>query len=696
MNKKTILACLLACSTLVLTQCITKGGGSSGNTSDTSSHSGEGDDIQLALDTGKTSVQDGQLNFATDSESIEGEVVHIAFNASENKTTIYGLDAGNAKLTDGTKTYNVSVNYGIYKGTGEVSVALGNDYLHLENLASAFRGSKTEAYVAGNKNAFKVDAGLRYKTFTEQAGVWELDEKVANFDELDAAHLYDADNVKIELSNASYGTVNTDLTVNFAEAAVGQNVTVQIWANGQKVEQTVKVNAGYNAYDSDSFRALFENPTIHGELNILRSFKAEVKDYQLYRSHGQTYLYNTVGSDHEAEFQGSVYYREDGTDVTDPLVINGNYMVLDASEVPQHYNGNGSDLDEAVPLEWRGSQAFDLAYMKDTQSNLIQGRVCNPQEGIFRLSSQNTEAKGLTFNNWNIRGNSNTGSEENPTFESTGEINLILQSYNFTANNCIFDLGVYGIACYDGKATAKVKDSIIRNTWGSSITTWRGPRVELDNSLLTNAGSAAIWLINNGANEDHVGNLIVDDETVIDNYLSTSSAWFVAYGLTALSVFADSIEYAVNQPATGHAHTIFKSSSDKRFNFEVLLQTESDNDSAYPLANINLNGAQSVCDPLSYGRAGYVTSATDPKAYVKGVYDNQSSIVKCIGQTDAELGASIYSLLSAVGGDVSKAYAAALATALATQEATRGAAHIQVDAALQGGLSAIMAVKPVA
>ena len=564
-----------------------------------------------------------------------------------------------------------------------------------------FRGSKTDAYVAGNKNAFRVDAGLRYKTFTLEAEEWGLDEKVVEFSKLNAAHLYDADNVKIEVTGGESGTttyaaVNEDLTVSFTDAAVGQTLTVQVWANGQKVEQTVKVNAGYNAYDSDSFRALFENAGIHGEINILRSFKAEVKDYQLFTSHGKTYLYNTVGSDHEGEYQGSVYFRQDNAAEAEALVVNGNYMVLDASEVPQHYNGNGSELDEAVPVEWRGAEPFDLNHMKNTQSNLIQGRVCNPQEAIFRVCSQNSDAKPLTFNNWNIRGNSNTGSEDNPTLESTGEIDIILQSMAFNANNCIFDLGVYGIACYDGKATAKVKDSIIRNTWGSSITTWRGPRVELDNSLLTGAGSAALWLINNGANENHVGNLIVDDKTVIDNYLSTSSAWFVAYGLTALSVFADSIEYAVNQPATGHAHTIFKSSSDKRFNFEVLLQTESDNDSAFPLANINLNGAQSVCDPLSYGRAGYVASATDPKAYVKGVYDNQSSIVKCIGQTDAELGASIYSLLSAVGGDVSMAYAAALATALATQEATRGAAHIQVDAALQGGLSAIIAVKPVA
>ena len=696
MNKKTVLACLLACSTLVLTQCITKKGQSSGDTSDTSSHSGEGDEVQLALDTGKTSVQDGELSFATDSASVEGEVIHLAVNATENKTTIYGLDAGSAKLTDGTKTYVVTVNYGIYKGTGEVSVALGDDYLHLENLASPFRGSKTEAYVAGNKNAFKVDAGLRYKTFTEEAGAWDLDEKVANFDELDAAHLYDADNVKIELSNANYGTVNADLTVNFSDAAVGQTVTVQVWANGQKVEQAVKVNAGYNVYDSDGFRTLFEDPTIHGELNILRSFKAEVKDYQLYRSHGETYLYNTVGSDHEKEFQGSVYYREDGTTSTDPLVINGNYMVLDASEVPQHYNGNGSELDEAVPVEWRGSGEFDLAYFKATQSNIIQGRVCNPQEGIFRLQSANTDPKGLVFNNWNIRGNSNTGSEDNPTLESTGEINLILQSYNFTANNCIFDLGVYGVACYDARATAKLKDTIVQNTWGSCVTTWRGPRVELQNALLTNAGSAAIWFINNGNVEEHKGNLIVDANTVIDNYLSTSSAWFVAYGLTMLNAFMNQIEDAINVAATGHPHTMFKSATDQRFNFEVLVQTESDNASAFPYANINLNGAQSVCDPLCYGRPGYVASAADPKAYIQGIYNNQNSIVKPVGYTDTELGTSVYTFTQAPYNlPVANAFGFALATDLAEQEGLGRTAHIQVDSAMQGGLSAILSVKPV-
>ena len=703
MNKKAIIACFLAASVLAITSC--KHGGNSQEKSESQSESQSGGETELKveLETGRVATQAGELRFAADSESAEGEVVHLEYDEEEEATSIYGLDAGSAKLTDGETTYLVSVGYGLYKGQGEVSVALGEDYAGIATQANLFRGSKTEAYVAGTKNPFKVDAGLRYKTFTKVDDEWDLDEKVLPFDELEAAHLYDTDNVHIEVSGTdgavSYATINDDLTVTFKEAAVGQTLTVKAWANGQKVEQTVKVNEGYNVYNSDDFRLYFEDISIRGELNILRSFEAEVEDYQLYESHGHTYLYNTTSDDVAAIYQGSVYMRRDLSANNEPLTVNGNYMMLDASKVPQHYDGDGTQLDEATPLQWRGETAFDLVEFKKTQAGLINGRVCNPQEAIFRICGEKfgEENKQVIFNNWNIRGNSNTGSEEDPDFESTGLIDVIANSHKFTVNNCIIDFGVYGIAGYNSRSIVELNDSIIQNTWGSSITTWKCQDIKVNNSLLTNAGSAAFWLINDEKVGEQ-GNVVIDDDSVIDNYLTPTSAWFTAYGLTALSVFADQI----NAVPGYFNHTIYKDSSIKNFNFEILVQEPNeDGRNNVPYATVSLNGLQSVIDPTSYGRSDY--ASTNPlKAYVAGVYSANNSIVKAVGQTDDALATDIY---TADGGQqnpqtVQQAYIQSLATFIMTQEAAGKLAHIQVDAAMptpDGGVmyvGAVISVRP--
>ena len=702
MNKKVILACFLACSALALTQC-KHGGKKSENPSDSQSQGGE-TELKVELETGKTASQVGQLSFAADSESDEGEVVHIQYDEEEGKTVIFGLDAGNAKLTDGKIDYLVSVNYGIYKGTGEVSVGLGKDYMNLATLAAPFRGAKDDPYVAGTKNAFKVDAGLRYKTFTEVDDEWDLDEKVLPFDELNATHLYDTDNVHIEVSGpdgaVKYATINEDLTVSFEQAAVGQTVSVKAYANGQSVTQTVKVNEGYNIYNSDDFRFYFEDISIRGELNILRSFEAEVEDYQLYESHGQTYLYDTI-SDAEADiYQGSVYLRKDLSTNNEPLVVNGNYMILDATEVPQHLNGNAKDLDEATPVEWRGSTPFDFNSFRSTQANKINGLVCNPQEAIFRICGEKSgeQNKQVTFNNWNIRGNSNTGSEENPTFESTGEIDVIANSHKFTINNCILDFSVYGIAGYNSRSIIEVNDSIIQNSWGSSITTWKCQDVKVNNSLLKNAGSAAVWLINNEKTGEQ-GHLVIDEDSVIDNYLTATSAWFTAYGMSTLGSFTDDI----NGIVANFNHTIYNNTTDKAFNFEVLVQEANEEGrNNVPYATVSLNGLQSVIDPTSYNRDDYVTQANPARQYVKSVFSAKNSIIKALGQSDDELAMAIATKAqgSQTPSVVQQSYVASIAEFIMGQEQAGKLAHIQVDAVIPdqlGGLhpvGAVITIKP--
>ena len=199
--KKTKLLCLLALSSLILSSCgLTKKDSESESKpqeSDTSEIESESQDqsdssesdgpivSNPTFETGKKANLEGRFEFASDSESVDGEVIHVDYDSAKDTTTIYTIDAGEAKLVSGNVTANITVIYGFISGEGENPLNLGNDYLAYQNqfLQASFRGSKAEPYVVGNQNKLKLDVAFTYNTYILEDGEYVKDRATLNLDE---------------------------------------------------------------------------------------------------------------------------------------------------------------------------------------------------------------------------------------------------------------------------------------------------------------------------------------------------------------------------------------------------------------------------------------------------------------------------------------------------------------------------------
>ena len=742
MNSKKIVS-LLALSALMLSACglTKKDSESESQESDVSESQSESQDqsdssetgpivSNVTFETGKKASLQGHFEFANDSASVDGAVIHVEYDDAKDSTTIYTIDAGEAKLVSENVTVNVTVNYGFISGDGVNALNLGNDYAAFKNgfLQDTFRGPKDVEYAVGNQNTLKLDVGFSYNTYVLEDGEYVKDRKTINLDEAIAKkYVYtDASQFNIEIIGAEagkeYGVVNDDLTVTLNEEAVGEELTFKVSVGGKSVEQTALVNDGVNVYNSKDLKTYFENPQFKGTINILRSFEAEYEEDQVFTYQGKTYLYDTNGSEEESLYQGSIYFRRVPNNQT-PVEINGNYMVLDGTNLPLHYDGSALDTD--LPAE-----------IQKTQAEPINGLVCNPQEGLFRtFCDDNSANMEVMVKNFNIRGNSNTGTPENPSTSSAGLIGFVSNRTTLNVTNCILDYAVYGVASYSQNATLELRDSIISNTWGSSICTYRSHDIKIYNSLLTKAGTAAVWLLNN-PKEGQQGNLLIDNDSVVDNYVDTDAAWFNAYKLDMLGVMASKIDNAVNDGAIAanaafgdkesKAHTIFNNAG--RFNFVALVQADTDiKEPQYagrPYANVNIHGASSLVSPTQYVETAYQDTSSDLFLLTAIFGSSNNSIVKALGVDDVTFATTMRLILNnavqaAMGMDISGytagqiaqmaennanlkdaisgAFANTLSRVLTARSSTGAKTYIGVDASIASfTVGAVIEVKPVA
>ena len=674
---------------------------------------------QVEVKTGETKSIDGNYQLAEGAR--DGEIVHLEHE--DGKTVIYGIAHGNVTLKSGETTCGVKVLYNVRAA----SLSYGTDYhAFMENtLQAGFRGAKDVAYQVGAANPFHFDIGFQSYTYVydEEDQEWVKDavEGGVKLDEASTEFLSPDDEFKFSIKDHNINElaeVNADFTLSFKEAAIGQDLELVVSHGETTLSQNVHVNAGYNVYTHEQLKEYFEDGSIVGDLNIQRRIVAHEGDENVFDDprtpEVERYLYNTNDSEREKDIQGSLYFRYVADyqglieDELNELTINANYMVIDAMNAARHYSGT-DEIDSFITEDWAHHQASP-----------INGLVCNPQESVFRFYGHKVEREGeptvypiLNVKNMNLRGNSNTGTAENPELNSDGLIGLMNNSSTMNVENCILDYSVYGAAAYNHEATLVVEDTIISNTWGSSITTYRSNSVTLRNSFLTKAGSAAVWLLNaDGERRRNVFSM--DEATVIDNYLTATSPWFQAYQLSTIDAFVGQIENYLNaqtkavisgvsavDPSVAQlkGHTILADDG-RSFNFCVLVQADNDPATAgmSPYSEATVGDLADTVRPLGYGEDTY------PNALVKAVFQGAGNkIVKSFGQTDAVLngamGQMVPQFMSAgisQADAVNYAYLLGVSQHMTTRDAQGKKNYAQVDADLGGfvgGVGAIIEAK---
>lgn len=602
---------------------------------------------------------------------------------------VYAIMPGNVVLNNGSETFELSISFDVYE------ISNGSSYLFWQDSKNSYRGSKDEPFMVGTKNEVKLDVELMYLTWVLQDSEYITD--LVQVSLYDVIEYFDYDveysfNFKeTELNLSELVEINDNKSISFKDSAIGKEVDVNFKTSfsNNSITQSFMINDGYNAYDNDSFKTLFQNRDI-AKINVLRNFKATLDEEQYYFNtyYNKKVPFNTTNASQEIHYQGSVYFRYGGSSYGDltPLEINGNYMQIDGSELPEH-----------IPFikSQEGSYADMPEGFANTQSGAIGGTesftnpIVNVHAGIFRISqinelTANDETK-ISFKNLSVLGASVNDGTDNPTVKSGGFIGAFIDGVKVDFENCNLQYLTFGMQINYLHGDAKIKDTKISDTWGPALTTWMAKSLNVENSYLNRTGGPTINIINvygrtEGQNGSIKTNLVVDNKTEMQNYMVTDSEWFNAYHLD-IGTQATAIEQIMNNAG----YSIYNSGT-KQMNFVGLFQPGSDY-STYPLgANVKIGNQETEINPIQYTDTSGKYATFNP--YGNALFTQNNALILAFGQViDASIATASNPLV---------AYVTQIATKLGTYHMS-GEQHlyIEIDVNIFGQLlAAVLEVTP--
>lgn len=628
---------------------------------------------------------------------VSGDEKNIAIEQGANSAIIYAMHPGVVLLSNGSEKFELTISY-----ASNSVLEDGNDYKQVSEgiRQESFRGQPAP-YTIGVKNAFFIDMDVGYLSWKYDEKTSKYEKELVNVSISEASkHLIGDQEIRfdIKVTNetdvSKFVTVNNeDGTLQFSESAIGKEISVSVSASFAMNSVTQKysaINDGYNAYDNDGFKVLFQDRNIE-KINVLRSFEAKLDDSQYYFNTRYQKLvpFNSIDAIHEINYQGSIYFRYGGSNYGDllPLEINGNYMQIDGSKLPEHVAFIKSE-EGTYP---------DMPGFTDTQAGAIgttetqKEPVVNPHAGIFRVRDfderEGQETK-LVLKNLSVLGASVGDDVDNPILHAGGFVGAFLDGIVAEFNNCNMQYLVYGAQINYLHGELHVKDSKIQDTWGPSLTSWMAKSMTIENSLLTKAGGPMLWAINcygreAGANGSTVIDCRVDNRSELTNYMTTNSSWFKAYNMD-ITMQAQAIEATMNKAG----YSIYKAGTNQ-LNFVGLVQHGTDY-STYPAgANFTIGGQTTFVNPSQFTDTNSQYTQFNP--YGAGIFKAQNSLLLAFGQV---IDQTIVN--SADTNVVLTNYLKQLATKLGTYRA-QGEAHLylEVDALIGSELlAAVVEVTP--
>lgn len=261
------------------------------------------------------------------------------------------------------------------------------------------------------------------------------------------------------------------------------------------------------------------------------------------------------------KFSGNVYSRVSSTDLFENYIISGNLFSIEGQKLPY------SSIESCGNLS--GVSGYKIA---NQQNAIFLYAVTNYNN---QTGSQSTSR--LNLNDINITGNT-TVPALNSSSESELESSIDLMNRNsggylgvfvfggshMTSNNTIINNTTIAIKLINDASDIRLNYFYSQSNWQNAIFSQTTGNVYINNSVLKNSGGAAIHM------EDYAsvaGNPInstvyIDQNTIIDNYVSGEEGYFKAYSLEfAVMQMKSSMNSGV-EDGTKEAYTMLKTVTD--------------------------------------------------------------------------------------------------------------------------------------
>ncbi len=512
-------------------------------------------------------------------------VLHYTNNGVERELKFRSIDY--------LSTFNTGADWQLYRASVE---ALGTDTAtfmnpeeqpYLVGTANPFHFDFSMTSAGGNGSNVVADENLLYYTFYTQSGdTWtEITDTSSLFtlDGEDFTFLNGANNVNLgkvykavvapryqndrtpvefvfTLNDGVNVFTNEDLKENFANLNVE---TINIHRN-------IVVSLDEEQFNSDDSLVnismtndrVLDPVEAASEQNLLSTTRDEWLDRDLW------IIYNTDGTLLH-NYTGVPYVRFSAHTTDDNLVINGNYMNIDGTDLPL--------IDpaaiEALGAERRGQSTYlnsvsnpapgDM-YTVNSQVNIFsigvlssnyEQNIANAEQAVRDYSGEGLaegasaeafnqlERNETTFNNLSITSNGQVpggdlNSEENAELvkQKSGSHSAIKVQSDLVANNLVIRYACIGLYASELGADMDVDYTYISDTWANGIYYYEGGVLDMSNTYVGASGGTAVWLedqhyMNGGLFDPYP---IYDSTVVIDNYVSGSEPWFVAQNVSAI------------------------------------------------------------------------------------------------------------------------------------------------------------------
>lgn len=387
-------------------------------------------------------------------------------------------------------------------------------------------------------------------------------------------------------------------------AKYGQDAIEGGYHDFKPVTMEFQLNDGYNVFTHKELQKWFGSLYVH-TINIHRNITTYFEENQLnpdgtpkniepyamtkyieYDEEGTLIANNTASS----------YVRVSYNTADDRLTVNGNYFTVDGSQLivitPDDDNlypdQPGSLTIAGVASDVCNSQSsmFFAEVHSSTLDSYLDSFSIEDAPLLTDETLNEHDSSLIIYNNLTVIGNT-----EVPRGDMTQEeiyeavikksgsyAGLRADSVDMNVNNCVIKFTCIGVFATGCGTDVSVNQTYVTESWANNIY-GNNFNLTLTESYLYAAGGSGIWLEDTNYREGSVfdPNIVVDEASVVENFVSGTEAWFSTNGMSAFVAGAKSqLDGIVTQYSAGRK-TMVKTETDSEgvpyevFNFAYVV-----------------------------------------------------------------------------------------------------------------------------
>lgn len=496
----------------------------------------------------------------------------------------------------------------VYFAEGESRTIYKSTIAEMAQGGTEFINKEAAPYFVGTSNEFYFDLSLE-STQTDKVIYPTTDIVDYKFEVMTDGDYYEKDLEEVAEVKDGYKFL-------FKKELIGKLVRVTITAKyGQDaieggyhdfkpVTMEFQLNDGYNVFTHKELQKWFGSLYVH-TINIHRNITTYFEENQLnpdgtpkniepyamtkyieYDEEGTLIANNTASS----------YVRVSYNTADDRLTVNGNYFTVDGSQLivitPDDDNlypdQPGSLTIAGVASDVCNSQSsmFFAEVHSSTLDSYLDSFSIEDAPLLTDETLNEHDSSLIIYNNLTVIGNT-----EVPRGDMTQEeiyeavikksgsyAGLRADSVDMNVNNCVIKFTCIGVFATGCGTDVSVNQTYVTESWANNIY-GNNFNLTLTESYLYAAGGSGIWLEDTNYREGSVfdPNIVVDEASVVENFVSGTEAWFSTNGMSAFVAGAKSqLDGIVNQYSAGRK-TMVKTETDSEgvpyevFNFAYVV-----------------------------------------------------------------------------------------------------------------------------